>query len=255
MSRTYGARYGDYVDEFLGDPEIAPLLNHRFSYHDYNSDRIKGELIEHRRAARAKFDRYPGWKPWMSEYCVMEGPEGKGGAGRDLTMDTALEVARIIHLDLSLVGVSAWQWWTAVSPVDYKDGLIYTNWKKPGDDESILPARLLWTLGNYSRFVRPGMRRVELIGSGHDIRGLMGSAYKDEKARTVVAVYVNMGKDPRMVQLDIQPGSRNWRLESIKPFITSDRGGDELKAYPEAAPDKPIAIPARSVVTLAARFS
>ena len=36
--------------------------------------------------------------------------------------DTTL--ARIIHLDLTLCGVSAWQWWTAVSPVDYKDGLI-----------------------------------------------------------------------------------------------------------------------------------
>src|ERR1035441_8096513 len=37
----------------------------------------------------------------------------------------------------SEVGVTAWQWWTAVSGVDYKDGLIFTDWKKPGDPESI----------------------------------------------------------------------------------------------------------------------
>jgi hypothetical protein len=254
ISNTYHATYGNYIDEFLGDPSVSGLLNHRFSYHDYNSDRINGELVEHRKAVRAKLDRYPGWKPWMSEYCVMSGSEGKGGLGRDLTMNTALDVARIIHLDLTLVGVSAWQWWTAVSPVDYKDGLIYTNWKKPGDEESILPARLLWTLGNYSRFVRPGMRRVELAGTGHDARGLMGSAYKDEKTRTVVAVYVNVGYDARAVQLDFGLGSRKWSLESLTPYVTSDRGGDELKAYPKVGLDRTVAIPPRSVVTIVAEF-
>jgi hypothetical protein len=170
-------------------------------------------------------------------------------------MNTALDVARIIHLDLTLVGVTAWQWWTAVSPVNYKDGLIYTDWKKPGDTESIIPARLLWALGNYSRFVRPGMRRVELQGTGHDIRGLMGSAYKDEKARRVVAVYVNMSTDARTVQLDFGLGKRGWRLKSVTPYITSDREGDELKACPIAASGGPIEIPARSVTTLIAQFS
>ena len=191
----------------------------------------------------------------MSEYCVMTGSEGKGGGGRDLTMSTALDVARIIHLDLTLVGVTAWQWWTAVSGVNYKDGLIFTDWKKPGDAESIITSRLLWAIGNYSRFVRPGMRRVELEGKGHDIRGLMGSAYRDEKARRVVAVYINMDTGPRVVQLDFGLGSRRWRLKSIAPHVTSDREGDELKAYPALVAGEAVEIPARSVVTLAAQFT
>ena len=255
MSKTYNAKYGNYVDEFLGDNSIAGLLNHRLSYHDYGSDLVKGQLVENRQAVRKKFDQYPGWKPWMSEYCVMTGSEGKGGNGRDLTMNTALDVARIIHLDLTLVGVTAWQWWTAVSRVNYKDGLIFTDWKKPGDAESIIASRLLWAIGNYSRFVRPGMRRVELAGTGQDIGGLMGSAYKDEKARRVVAVYINMGTAPRTVQLDFGLGQRGWRLKSITPYVTSDREGDELKAYPAVAAGAPVEIPARSVVTLAAQFA
>ncbi len=80
-----------------------------------------------------KMKQYPSWKLWETEYCVLVGSEGKGGNHRDLTMNTALDVARIIHLDLTLSGVSAWQWWTAVSPMDYKDRLIYTDWRKPGD--------------------------------------------------------------------------------------------------------------------------
>lgn len=255
MSKTYGSKYGNYLDDFLGDKTISGMLNLRFSYHDYGSDLLKGQLVENRQRVREKFDQYPGWKPWMSEYCVMTGSEGKGGGGRDLAMNTALDVARIIHLDLTLVGVTAWQWWTAVSGVNYKDGLIFTDWKKSGDAESIIPARLLWAMGNYSRFVRPGMRRVGLEGTEHDIRGLMGSAYKDEKARRAVAVYVNMGADPRTVQLDFELGSRRWRLQSVTPYITSDREGDELKAYPAVAPGNPIEVPARSVTTLVAQFA
>ena len=255
MSKKHSAKYGDYLDDFLGDKAIAGMLNGRFSYHDYGSDLLKGQLVENREAVRKKFDQYPGWKPWMSEYCVLTGPEGKGGNGRDLTMNTALDVARIIHLDLTLVGVTAWQWWTAVSGVDYKDGLIFTDWKKPGDPESIITAKLLWALGNYSRFVRPGMRRVELRGTGHDVRGLMGSAYKDEKAQRVVAVYVNMGADAQTVQLDFGLGKRGWRLTSVTPYVTSHREGDELKAYPAATAGGPIGIPARSVTTLVAQFT
>ncbi len=255
MSSKYGAQYGDYIREFLDDKSVNGLLNNRLLYHDYGSDRLKGELVEHRQIVRDRIAKYPGWKLWMSEYCVMTGSEGRGGGGRDLTMNTALDVARIIHLDLTLVGVTAWQWWTAVSPVNYKDGLIYTDWKKPGDAESIIPARLLWAFGNYSRFVRPGMRRVELKGSGHDIRGLMGSAYKDEKAKRVVAVYVNMATAPQTVQPDFALGARRWRLKSLTPYVTSGREGDELKKYPESAPDKPLEIPARAVVSLVAQFT
>jgi hypothetical protein len=255
MSKKYGGRYGNYVDDFLGDASVSGLLNHRLSYHDYGSDLLKGQLVEKRQAVRKKFDQYPGWKPWMSEYCVMTGSAGKGGNGRDLTMNTALDVARIIHLDLTLVGVTAWQWWTALSGVDYKDGLIFTDWKKPGDAESIIPARLLWAIGNFSRFVRPGMRRVELEGSKHEITGLMASAYKDEKARRVVVVYVNMGTGDERVRLDFRLGSRGWRLRTVRPYVTSDREGDELKAYPPVPAGTPIEIPARSVVTLEASFA
>lgn len=255
ISAAHGAKYGDYVADFAGDPAMAAVLGRRLSYHDYGSDRLDGQLVENRKAARQAFDRFPGWKPWMSEYCVMTGSHGEGGRGRDLGMSTALDVARIIHLDLTIVGVTAWQWWTAVSGVDYKDGLIYTDWKKPGDEEFIIPARLLWAFGNYSRFVRPGMRRVDLKGPSHDVRGLMGSAYKDERARRVVAVYVNMAPDAQPVRLDFNMGQRRWRLRSITPYVTSDRNGDELRQHPDIPPGRTIEIPPRSVTTLIAAFN
>ena len=252
---TWKAPYGNYLDAFVGDPALRPLLSERLSYHDYGSDRVAGELVEHRTKLSEKIRQYPGLKLWMSEYCILTGSEGQGGNDRDLTMNTALDVARIIHLDLALVGVSAWQWWTAVSGVDFKDGLIYTGWKKAGDPETIDPARLLWVLGNYSRFVRPGMRRVEMTVPGQSIDGLLGSAYKDETRRQVVAVYVNRSTRLQSRQIDFHLGLRRWTLQSLTSYVTSDRPEDQLKPMPSADRTGAIEIPPRSVVTAVAQFT
>lgn len=251
---TWKAPYGDYLDAFLGDPEMKSIMSHRISYHDYGSDRVPGELVPNRTKLSENFRQFPGCKLWMSEYCILTGSGGKGGRGRDLTMKTALDVARIIHLDLTLVGVSAWQWWLALSDANFKDGLIYTDWKKPGDKESIYPARLLWALGNYSRFVRPGMRRIEMSVPGENIEGIMGSAYKKEDERQIVAVYVNMGTMPQSRRLDFDLGRRGWKLRSITPYITSDDAGYELKQMASAGPDH-IEFPARSVATFVIQFA
>jgi hypothetical protein len=231
------------------------MMSDRISYHDYGSDRIAGELVEHRTRLGEKIKQYPGCKLWMSEYCVLTGSEGKGGGGRDLTMNTALDIARIIHLDLTLAGVSAWQWWTAVSGVNFKDGLIYTDWKKAGDPESIYPARLLWVLGNYSRFIRPGMRRVEMSVQNQNIHAVMGSAFKNDAKRQVVTVYVNMSATQQSRQLGFNLGQRHWTVQSITPYVTSDTPGYELKQIADVTPGAQIEIPARSVVTLVAQFS
>jgi len=195
--------------------------------------------------------KYPQWKLWQTEYCILDGHEGRGGRKRDLGMDTALNVARVIHLDLAVAGASAWHWWTSFSPEDYKDGLIYTDWKKPGDPESVYASRTLWALGHYSRFVRPGMKRVEMGAGAQDIRGLLRTAYKDEKARTIVAVYVNMSADEQKVSLKFDT---RWKLRSVQPYVTSNKDGDELKAYPAIKEVSGYAIPARSLVTLVAQF-
>lgn len=251
---TWKAPYGNYLDAFVGDPTIRPLLSERLSYHNYGSDRVAGELVEHRTKLAEKIRQYPGVKLWMSEYCILTGSEGQGGNGRDLTMNTALDVARILHLDLTLVGVSAWQWWTAVSGVDFKDGLLYTDWKKTGDAETIYPARLLWVLGNYSRFVRPGMRRVEMAVPDQDLHGLMGSAYKNEAKRQIVAVYVHMGTVAQSRQVDFHLGPRRWALQALTSYVTSDRRGDELKSIPDTGRGV-VEIPPRSVVTVVAQFA
>jgi hypothetical protein len=98
------------------------------------------------------------------------------------------------------------------------------------------------------------MQRVEIHGANHDIHGLMGAAFKDDRGRRLVVVYINIGSADRQVTLDFTTQSGQKRPTSITPYVTSDRQGDELKQYPQLGADAAILIPAKSVVTLVSEF-
>jgi hypothetical protein len=98
------------------------------------------------------------------------------------------------------------------------------------------------------------MRRIELAGENHDLRGVLGSAFLDEKARKIVAVYLNEAVEPHRVGLPFDVGSRLWRQRSVSLFVASDRPGDELWRYPTLAVGNPIKLRARSVTTIVAEF-
>ncbi len=146
---------------------------------------------------------------WQTETCIMGNDEEIGGGnGFDRTMKTALYVARIIHHDIVYAGAKSWQWWRAIGG-DYKDGLIreYTT------DDNFLDGRvedskLMWALGNYSRFIRPGAVRLSVsafdqtntfIPDGDtDQQGLMCSAYKNMDG-TYVIVVINYANEEKRV--------------------------------------------------------
>lgn len=123
--KKWRANFGNYLKLICADPEISGGFGGVLSYHSYWSDRIPDQLMPDREWLGQAMKHYFGWKIWQTEYCVME-------QGRDLTMATALRVARVINCDLTLVNASAWQWWLAVANEDFKSGLIYTDYQKPG---------------------------------------------------------------------------------------------------------------------------
>jgi O-glycosyl hydrolase len=195
-------------------------VNKCITGHSYWSVWGLEDLIMKRKALHEKIRQMaPDFDYWQSEYCVMEKNDDIGGGpGRDLSINTALYVARIIHFDLTLANASSWQWWTAISEGDYKDGLVFIDdnkcqGSKSSTDEIMTTcktngtyraSKLLWALGNYSRFVRPGMKRVEITRSDslselNMAKGLMISAYVDTASEKLVLVAVNYSKDTQPV--------------------------------------------------------
>ncbi len=231
----------DFVDSFAGDPAVNTKMGNIISYHSYWSDDPSTQLIQNRQSLANKMAQYPGWKAWMTEYCIL----GSGGPGRDLTMNTALNVARVIHYDLSVANASAWQWWLAMSSYDYKDGLIYVDL----NNQTFVASKTLWALGNYSRFIRPGAQRIDFTGDNSNVNGLLVSAYRDDATRKIIAVYVNQNTSG----VDVQPNFINatsYQSDYMIPYVTSDTPGDDLKQYSPFLLGSSYTVPARAVVTL-----
>lgn len=247
LVKNQGQKRGNYLEMLCSDPELPGRLGNVVCSHAYWADKIPELLVPQRIKFRQAFDKYPDWRYWMSEYSIMQGTEGQGGGGRDLTMKTALDVARVIHCDLTLCNASAWQWWLAVSRWNYKDGLIYTDYVKEGDPESILPSKTLWAFGNYSRFVRPGAKRIALTGAD-DIHGLLGSAYKNAASSQAIMVFINMAERPESVSLHVAGLSPNQKILQFTPYLTSENAN--LQAGSPVPSGTPYTVPAQSVVTL-----
>jgi hypothetical protein len=113
-------------DHYIG---ALPNLKKTLGGHSYFTTSNIDTLISVRRALKESMAVYQNRvNYWQSEYCILENHEDIGGGPkRDLGMATALYVARVIHFDLVQANAALWSWWTALSVVDYKDGLIYLD--------------------------------------------------------------------------------------------------------------------------------
>ena len=64
-------------------------------------------------------------------------------------------------------------------------------------------SKMMWTVGNFSRFVRPGYQRVELSGVDN-LDGLMASAYVSPTQDKVVIVAVNTSDEVENVSINLE---------------------------------------------------
>ena len=189
-------------------------------------------------------------KFWASEYCILEKNE-------EITMEPSplksinlgLYVARIIHNDLAVANASAWQWWTAVSlgedvPIRLlpMEGATSETVKYDGIIE---PTKMFYTTANYSFFVRPGMKRIEVKPQGAEVSdleaatSLMVSSYTD--GREVVTVIINYTDEEKPMEL------RSGHAKKGKVYVTDIDRNLEFAGKQQLTE---LVIPARSVVTV-----
>jgi len=177
---------------------------------------------------------------WQTETCIMQNDEEiGGGGGYDYSMKTALYVARIIHHDITFGDARSWSWWRSTGG-DYKDGLLCEQPRQ----QKVRASRLMWSLGNFSRFIGEGAVRYE-VDDATDPYGVMLSAYRNPDGRWVV-VAINYADKAAPLRLKFSDGRRTaWRL-----YRTSDAEGETLK--PVGYARRKTELPARSITTLVA---
>lgn len=104
---------------------------------------------------------YPDIPVKMSEWCHMKG-------GRDKSISSALVMAQTIYEDITLLNVTSWQHWIAVSEVDYCDGLIYINL----DDKTFEMTKRYYATGNFSKYISRGSVRIDTYCNDKELLSL-----------------------------------------------------------------------------------
>lgn len=256
---------GDLIDNFFGDSNnentyirncqnVKPII----SSHSYFTTWPVDSLISIRKkvdvALKANDLGY-----WQSEFCILEKNDDiTGGGKRDLGINTALYVARVIHADLTLANSKSWQWWTAVTRADFKDGLIYIDTGDKSDlynseslksDGEFHDSKLLWALGNYSRFIRPGMLRISSEINNHlslkeQYHDLMVSSYMNPESNDLVIVAVNYSEENKVLK------ETQNNIEVEYSYTTSS----DRNLRKEKIEEGNINIPARSIVTITGKI-
>lgn len=139
-----------YTRAVLDDPIIRTRVD-GIDVHGYifkPLERLKGVKQRFRKYMDR---RYPGVPVRMTEWTHMQG-------GRDYGMGSALEMAKTIWEDMSIMDVISWQHWIAVSEVDFCDGLIYID----EDTRTFSIPKRYYAFGNYTKFVPTGAVRIEV---------------------------------------------------------------------------------------------
>ena len=235
--RTFFSK--DSTDTYLGNIPHVPHLMVGHSYWTNTPVTYMREIREQLRDTLAKYNL----RFWQTELCIMSNDEEIGGGnGYDFTMKTALYVARIIHHDLCFANAESWSWWRAAGE-NYKDGLIRIFSKDHLKSGHAADSRLLWALGNYSRFIRPGAIRYEVTGDkSFNPYGIMCSAYKNVDGQWV-AVVINYSDQPQEFSLRLSEGCNlRWQM-----YRTSDVAGETL--LPVGVMSTSTLLPPKSITT------
>lgn len=189
-------------------PVTIPFLNNRLGF----VKRFRKWMDKH----------HPDVPVVMSEWTHMQG-------GRDSGMDSALVTARTMYEDFTLLNAVSWQHWIAVSEVDYCDGLIYINL----DTKDFEITKRYYVTGNYSKYIRPGAKRIEAESDDNDV---LVTAFKQDDE--TVLIVINNSENEKRVSL---PTENNVLLS----VTDKDRSLAESKVSP-----KEIRISPKSVTTM-----
>lgn len=242
---------------YIGDLSTLAKIAAGHSYWTFGTNNDLKNVREKVRDEAAKY----GVEAMQTEWSMLDAaPSTSAGfpASYDAAtkMDIALYMGKIIYSDLTFGNMVGWSYWTAFAQERYSQKnrfyLIRMNAANDTGEESyagladggkLTADKNLWVLGNYSRFIRPGYKRVKLDDDG-DLNALLGSAWLSPDGKELVTVLVNMKWSGRKVNLSLASGS----ISSTKTYVT-DKDRD-LQLVTSLQDPSNLEIPARSVVTV-----
>ena len=230
-------------------------VDNEFTAHPYHNHFSSEELREVHRLAKKEIDKY-GIDFHSSEWCLLPSEEQYGGITADWgkgnhgDIQAALMMARIIHSDFVDTEAVSWCYWKGME-LNGNHALI-SLYATDGDIHKggyVAANKMLWALGNYSRFIRPGYTRISLDGAD-DLDSLAGTAFVSPDGTQIVTVFVNSSFED--IGIDVKlPKTWKKKLLNVKSYRTDARH-DLAKSY--SGKDYHHTIGARGLTTIVFDF-
>ncbi|HEY0462660.1 MAG TPA: glycoside hydrolase family 30 beta sandwich domain-containing protein, partial [Polyangiaceae bacterium] len=120
------------------------------------------------------------------------------------TIDNAIAVAVAIHDAIVIGNASAWHYWWLMNHSPDNQGLL---------NQGGVKTKRLYSVGNYSKFVRPGFARIGTLGGPE---GVVASAFRDCAGRFALVV---INKNPVSTPFGI--AFKGAAAKSVTPWVTS----------------------------------
>jgi O-glycosyl hydrolase len=147
---------------------------------------------------------------WMTEVSQ--------GAANDSSITDGLYWAQMIHTDLTLAQVNAFNYWWLWASSSSKSALIGL------DGATVTENKRLFTLGQFSRFVRPGWLRIAVATS--PVAGVSSSAFRDPVGGQLAVVLINAGTIDKTIDLALAAGAYGtlgaWRTSATEDLAPVD---------------------------------
>ncbi|WP_309122516.1 glycoside hydrolase [Paenibacillus sp.] len=190
------------------DPEYTLTMYKRIMSDDVLSKAIDAYAVhsywssaKDKEIAAEYFSQFDDLLPLhQTEWCEMLN-------GNAASMEAALVLARTIHEDMTILSVSTWEQWLAVAKGDYRDALVYVD----PETRKFGAAKRMWSFGNYSKFIKPGYRRIEAASEADDV---LVSAYASPKRDETVIVAVNATKRAKPIAFENLKGGKTEIYET-----------------------------------------
>jgi O-glycosyl hydrolase len=201
----------EHLKPTLDDTDARRFLNIMAS-HSYGSpdDKARGEF--------AAASRSNGLQVWMSEMSLMIPPQPD-----DPGMNAAIRIASYLHRDLVEGRASVWIYCFAIFTSDFQGSmgvLSPADGKGPQQGALVVPKRL-WAMANYSHFVRPGFKLMQIDGDGADEARqggtLANTGFISPEGDRFVIVALNSSANSRPVSYEF--GDRT--IGAIEAFSTT----------------------------------
>ncbi len=254
------SRSSKQIQRFFADTSAYSFKNLKHvpnfvAGHSYFTDSGDSSIVSVRQHLADTTKKY-GIEYWQSEYSMLGDGFREGTKDRRSQMDCALFLAKIINQDITVGNAAAWQLWNSWEPGSAEwDTRYYLIALKPSTpaytDGEFTVTKNLWAMGNYSLFVRPGMKRVNIhrndnLSPEKICQDVMLSAFTGGKDKLVI-VAVNYTNQVRTVN----PQFKNFKtVKKYRTYVTSAGATNNLTPSAEQKLNGSVSLQPRSVTTI-----